>query len=52
MQRIIKRIETKRAVVKPCLYSEMQYARYKQFLKIKNSISSPVYVGEYIVARF
>lgn len=35
MQRIIKRIETKRA----CLYSEMQYARYKQFLKIKNSIS-------------
>lgn len=42
MQRIIKRIETKR--VKPWLYSEMQYARYKQFLKIKNSISPP-YVG-------
>lgn len=43
MQRIIKRIETKR--VKPWLYSEMQYARYKQFLKIKNSISPPPYVG-------
>lgn len=40
MQRIIKRIETKR--VKPWLYSEMQYARYKQFLKIKNSISPPL----------